>query len=224
MTKQELMETYTAEQLADKVIELETIIDDKLGGWSKHGISYNDFFSMQDESKKLKSEVEKYRKAFEDAKKERDCQIVEYQNKIDKLKQKLERQETATKYAEEYVDGLKNDFDRSKNTINQIDDILEKLFGVRHDTVDTPDELEKILTDMVKGSTTDFFLTEPIKVADMLINATYTRKKGDIEKVFYKAFGNNSDMVKENVFNISDLRQIAEHLLVYCNHNGGAEE
>lgn len=76
MTKQELMETYTAEQLAYKVIELETIIDNKLGGWGKHGILYNDFFSMQDKNTKLQSEVDKYRKAFEDTKKERDCQIA----------------------------------------------------------------------------------------------------------------------------------------------------
>lgn len=203
MTKQELMENYTAEQIADKVIELETIIDDKLGGWSKHGILYNDFFSMQDENAKLQSKVEKYRKAFEDAKKEHDCKIAEYQNRVDKDKTELER---------------------ARNTINQIDYILEKLFGVRHDTVDTPDEFEKILMDMVKGNATDLLPTEPIKVADMLINATYTREKGDIEKTFYKAFGDNSDMVEENVFDISELRQIAEHLLVYCNHNGEVEE
>lgn len=216
MTKQELMKNYTAEQLADKVIELETIIDDKLGGWSKHGILYKDFFSMQDENKKLKSEVEKYRKAFGGAKKERDCQICEYQNKIDKLKQKLERQETATKYAEEYVDSLKNDFDRSKNTINQIDDILEKLFGVRHDTADKPDEFEKILMDMVKGNATDFLLTEPIKVADMLINA-------EIEPIETNSDGMKI-VYKQRNFKISELRQIAEHLLVYCNHNGEADE
>lgn len=173
MTKQELMETYTAEQLADKIIELEAIIDDKLGGWSKHGISYNDFFSMQDENKKLKSEVEKYRKAFEDAKKESDCQIAECQKKIEEL-----TAENSELHCE-----------------------LQTIAAI-------PDEIP----------------TEPIKVADMLINVTYTREKGDIEKAFYKAFGNNSDIVEENVFDISELRQIAEHLLVYCNHNGEVEE
>ncbi len=36
-----------------------------------------------DEIEKLQSEVEKYRKAFENAKKERDCQIAEYRKKIE---------------------------------------------------------------------------------------------------------------------------------------------
>lgn len=85
MTKQELMENYTTEQLADKIIKLETTIDDKLGGWSRHGISYNELFGMQDKIEELQTEVEKYRKAFDDAKKERDCQIAEYQKKIEEL-------------------------------------------------------------------------------------------------------------------------------------------
>lgn len=69
----------------------------------------------------------------------------------------------------------------------------------------------------------DEFPTEPIKVADMLISATYTRKKSNMEMAMCKAFGNNADTVTENVYSKSELRQIAEHLLVYCNHNEEAE-
>ena len=54
------------------------------------------FFGTQDANEqlnkdvdKLKSEVEKYRKAFEDAKKERYCQIAEYQKKIEDLEHDL---------------------------------------------------------------------------------------------------------------------------------------
>lgn len=60
---------------------------------------------------------------------------------------------------------------------------------------------------------------EPIEVASMLINASYTRNKGDLERKIDRAFGNDSDTVTENVYSISELRQIAEHLLVYCNAN-----
>jgi len=63
------------------------------------------------------------------------------------------------------------------------------------------------------------FPSEPIKVAEQLINATYTREKSDMEKAIQKVFGNNSDTVIENVYSLSELRQIAEHLLVYCDHN-----
>lgn len=66
----------------------------------------------------------------------------------------------------------------------------------------------------------DEFPTEPIKIADMLISATYTRQKSTLEKTFSKAvFGNNSDTLTENVYSKPELRQIAEHLLVYCGHN-----
>lgn len=70
----------------------------------------------------------------------------------------------------------------------------------------------------------DEFPAEPIKIADMLISATYTRQKGSMEKALHKAFGNNSDTVIENVYSKSELRQIAEHLLVYCGYSEGDGE
>lgn len=222
MTKTELMETYTAEQLAEMVVEKERFIEMvnefnifesiKASGLFDDPIKayYETKMSICESSVKvlekklvekesrinhLQSEVEKYRKAFEDAENVRDCQIAEYQNRTEKDKTELER---------------------AKNTINQIDDILEKLFGVRHDTVDKPDEFENILTDKAKGNATDFLSTEPIKVADMLINAK-------IEPVEISETGIRM-VHKERNFDMSELKQIAEHLLVYCNHNGEVEE
>lgn len=133
MTKQELMENYTAEQLAEMVVKLENvpaIADYELK-----------LLIMQRKNKQLQSEVEKYRKAFEYAKKERDCQIAEYRKKIKEMD------------------------DRA---------ILE-------------------------------FPTEPIDVANFLINGLGASWHYDS-------------------FDVSELRQIAEHLLVYCNHNKEEEE
>lgn len=62
---------------------------------------------------------------------------------------------------------------------------------------------------------------EPIDVARMLINAEYARNKGDMEKALHKAFGNNSDTVTERMYSDSDLKEIAEHLLVYCDNKSG---
>ncbi len=202
MTKTELLENYTAEQLADKYLRLlerfnrytEVIkgVVDELPEELKQGTEFHL------EIDRLQSEVEKYCKAFEDAKKERDCQIAEYRNRVDKDKSELER---------------------AKNTINQIDYILEKLFDVRHDTVDKQDEFEKILSDRVKENVTDFLPTEPIKVADMLINA-----EGEYEhNQAVKAISGN-EKGTYRIFDVSELRQIAEHLLVYCNHNREVEE
>lgn len=65
----------------------------------------------------------------------------------------------------------------------------------------------------------DFLPAEPIKVADMLISAEGEYERNAIGKAFY-----GNDKGTYNLFDISELRQIAEHLLVYCNANGEGEE
>lgn len=198
MTKSELLSTYTAEQLA----EMEKLYRDitqcrEHNGEHLHSEEYLKILNSNRMVSELQSEVEKYRKSFEDAKKERDCQIAEYRNRTEKDK---------------------TEFERAKNTINQIDDILEKLFGVRHDMVDKPDEFEKILSEKVKGNVADFLPTEPIKVVDMLINTERKYECDTFERAFY---GTNKSTYC--IFDIGELRQIAEHLLVYCNYNGESE-
>lgn len=193
MTKSELLSTYTAEQLA----EMEKLYRDitqcrEHSGEHLHSEEYLKILSLNRTISGLQSEVEKYRKAFEDAKKERDCQIAKYQNRAEKDKTELER---------------------AKTTINQIDDILEKLFDVRHDTVDKPDEFEKILSERAKGNVTDFLPTEPIKVSDMLINASKKRTNCMTGKEYDKY-----------IFDKWQLKQIAEHLLIYCKYNKEEEE
>ena len=54
---------------------------------------------------------------------------------------------------------------------------------------------------------------DPPETANMLINATYKAEIPFLEK-----------QVDRNVYNIDDLEQIAEHLLVYCKHNREDEE
>lgn len=118
MTKQELMETYTVEQLAEMMVDLQNIptagkiscessgssdlIKVKCDTCGEEFLSFLDekyilckkteFFGMQGANNqlnkdvdKLQSKVEKYRKAFEDAKKECDFRIAEYQKKIEEL-------------------------------------------------------------------------------------------------------------------------------------------
>lgn len=107
---------------------------------------------------------------------------------------------------------------------------MQKHLGIKHTDVDTPDEFERLLknaiesmkklSDAVKEKVEKILPNEPIDVASMLINATYTREKGDIEKAFHKAFGNKSETVTENMYSVNDLKEIAEHLLAYCNNNG----
>lgn len=186
MTKTELLSTYTAEQLAEMVVGLKAELSD----WHKEKEIFkkceeievtlicpicNGVYSIElserqdrflkgkfiDKIKELKEEAEKYRKAFEDAKKERDCQIAKYQKKIEEL--------TAER---DFI---------SKDSIS--------------------------------------VHQEPIDIAKDLINAEGEYEHNPITK---KICG--TDKGTYRIFDASELRQIAEHLLVYCNHNGEVEE
>ena len=108
----------------DKIVELENIINHKLGGWDEYGISYKEILDMKAENQELKQ------------------RIAELENK---------------------------------------------------ETVELP--------------------FDALETANMLINATYKDEIPFLEK-----------QVVRNVYDIDDLEQIAEHLLVYCKHNREDEE
>lgn len=55
---------------------------------------------------------------------------------------------------------------------------------------------------------------EPIKVASMLIDATETYETSSLAKRF-----GAGDTATYKLYSNADLRQIAEHLLVYCNNS-----
>ena len=55
---------------------------------------------------------------------------------------------------------------------------------------------------------------DALETANMLINATYSRKTSNVEKAF-----TGRNVVKGDIYSVDDLEQIAEHLLVYCKHN-----
>lgn len=155
-------------EFTDKIKELEEELEKSNREHAKTLWEFFDSVKKEDydeEVNHLQSEVEKYCKAFEDAKKERDCQVVEYQKKMEELKV-----ENAELHCEMQA---------------------MKVF---------PDEIPE----------------EPIKVAEMLITAKGERKPLHI--------GNDVFEDTCRIFEISELRQIAEHLLVYCNHNKEEEE
>lgn len=182
MTKTELMETYTVEQLAEMIVEKERFIemvrefnifeniktsglfDDSVKGYyeSKMSICESNvkvlekkLVEKESRINHLQSEVEKYRKAFEGVKKERDCQIAEYQKKI-----------------EEWT--AERDF-LSKDSISVHQD--------------------------------------PIDIAKDLIESEGEYEHNSLVKVIS---GNDKGTCR--IFDVGELRQIAEHLLVYCNN------
>ena len=76
-------------------------------------------------------------------------------------------------------------------------------YGCLH--IVTADELK---TTKDKNERTVELPFDPLETANMLINATYKAENPFLER-----------KVDRNVYNIDDLEQIAEHLLVYCKHN-----
>lgn len=194
MNKQELMENFTMEQLADKIIALDITIND-MKNTEKIIKQYN--------RKQCECEKSEKRRPFADK---------ELAEKWKELAEELN--EKGYKYIEENEE-LKAELERRERIINQIDDILENLFGVRHD-IGKPNEFEEILKEKIYGNITieDFLPAEPIKVADMLISAEGEYEHTPIMKTLCK-----TDKGTYKLFEISELRQIAEHLLVYCNEN-----
>lgn len=76
------------------------------------------------------------------------------------------------------------------------------------------DELEKQLETM------ESLPLQPIEVAKLLINSEYEYETSE----FQRRFLNKGDTDTCERYNIDELEQIAEHLLIYCKHNRGCEE
>lgn len=166
----------------------------------------------------LNCKVEKYRKAFENAKKERDCQIAEYRKKIEELYYSLKTLEGNLKVSNMIIEEtIKNENGEDSNTVKfssvkQFAEYIKCFYTVNLDYI------QKVLQGNEESennfeNVTDFLPTEPIKVADMLINAS--KKRTNCMK------GKGYD---KYIFEKWQLKQIAEHLLIYCNHNGEEQE
>ena len=84
--------------------------------------------------------------------------------------------------------------------------------------IDLTNQIEKLESELEAkvGFETDRLVKlpfDPLETANMLINATYKAEIPFLER-----------QVDRDIYNIDDLEQIAEHLLVYCKHNREDEE
>ena len=84
--------------------------------------------------------------------------------------------------------------------------------------IDLTNKIEKLKSELEAkvNFETDRLVKLPfdaLETANMLINATYSRKTSNVEKAF-----TGCNAAKEDIYSIDDLEQIAEHLLVYCKH------
>lgn len=100
----------------------------------------------------------------------------------------------------EHDKGFNDEINRLKENIKERDSYIKQL---KHNA----DELKE-------NNATVELPFDALETANMLINATYSRKTSNVEKAF-----TGCNVVKEDIYSIEDLEQIAEHLLVYCKHN-----
>ena len=107
----------------------------------------------------------------------------------------LDDYEIAMQKNHEEIEGLRKELRESKDYITQLKHELEEKCSFE------TDRLVKLPFD-------------PLETANMLINATYSRKTSNVEKAF-----TGCNVVKGDIYSVDDLEQIAEHLLVHCKHN-----
>ena len=93
-----------------------------------------------------------------------------------------------------------------------------EIADLRKELRESKDYITQLKHDLEKKCSfeTDRFVKlpfSPLETANMLINATYKAEIPFLER-----------QVDRNVYDIDDLEQIAEHLLVYCKHNRESEE
>ena len=127
-----------------------------------------------------------------------------------------------------FVKTSRYEFETHNETHNETDKntyIIKKEYGVSFDGLDFTehdkkfkDEIRKLKHELGEKCNfeTDRLVKlpfDPLETANMLINATYKAEIPFLEK-----------QVDRNVYDIDDLEQIAEHLLVYCKHNKESEE
>ena len=124
------------------------------------------------------------------------------------------------------INGYELDFtEHDKKFKDEIKQLESELFDVQKSAdeyynkcIDLKNQIEKLKSELETkvNFETDRLVKLPfdqLETANMLINATYKAEIPFLER-----------QVDRNVYDIDDLEQIAEHLLVYCKHNREDEE
>lgn len=99
-----------------------------------------------------------------------------------------------------------------EDKIEELEKRIQELDTIDAIRIDEKRELKRRIAELENKETVELPF-DALETANMLINATYKAEIPFLEK-----------QVDRNVYDIDDLEQIAEHLLVYCKHNRDGEE
>lgn len=166
---------------------------------------YIEKYAYEEAINKALDEIEKYKKAFNNAKQERDKQVSEMMAHIDCLKAELLEVQC-------HYDKLKQELE-IKDGMKMFDTLMENSSGEAKELL-ARHLFENLCCVELNQKDKGLILpSEPIDVASMLIKATVTVKTNPIKKVLAQ---NIPDEYETEKYSKSDLRQIAKHLLAYC--------
>lgn len=140
-------------------------------------------------------------------------QLDRAENQIDKLKEYIAKLEKTRGEWDDKAKNLKCELDKTYNQLMETEKDAQERIAELESELEVKDNLLKIKNGLLGNS--DDLSTDPIEVAQMLINATYERETNAMERAFYKC----GDTETVQRYSINDLEQIAEHLLVYCKHH-----
>ena len=150
-----------------------------------------------------------------------------YTVKIHKFKDGKLMSEDIIAYANgEYV--LLSDYDK---VVDELESSKSYITQLKHDAKEMEEKIAELESELeVKDNLLkiknglcgnfDDLPSEPISVANMLINAKIEYEPTSLQKALFKTDGK----CLADKYSDDDLEQIAEHLLVYCKHNREDEE
>ena len=113
---------------------------------------------------------------------------------------------------------LKCELDKTYNQLMEVEKESQERIAELESELEVKDNLLKIKNGLLGNN--DELPTDPIEVAQMLINSTYEYELSALDKALYKC----GDTRTTERYSIDDLEQIAEHLLVYCKYSRKEDE
>lgn len=141
---------------------------------------------------------------------------MQYERKNQELKAKIEELEQEKAEAERICSNMEESLSKAVSQYKSVSELLSKEQQENGSLKERIKELEteiEIREKHKENKSSDIDTSTPLDCANSLINH-YTH----LEAFFI------APERYEKTFNIDELEQIAEHLLIYCKHNKGCEE
>ena len=135
-----------------------------------------------------------------------------FEDKIVKLEKQIERLMREKQFAYDRSEQLMKTADIQNSANEEFKQRIAELESKNNQITESILRKETKIHELESEETSELPF-DPLECANYLINATYKNEIPFLER-----------KVCRNVYNINDLEQIAEHLLVYCKHNRDGEE